>query len=113
MDLSLHDGSNYGWWYSGTRLYQVGLQPFYDGPEKKSNLVGTVIVGHGIDPSANELRPVTSSQMAFQYGGDVVASTLAPLKAEKLARQLQTGAVEEQIYRCRERFYARTLQSAG
>lgn len=113
MDLSLNDGSNYGWWYSGTRLYQVVLQPFYDGPEKKSNLVGTVIVGHGIDPSANELRPVTSSQMAFQYGGDVVASTLAPLKAEELARQLKTGSFEEQINVDGERFYARTFELAG
>src|SRR5258705_3063184 len=113
MDLSRNDGSNYGWWYSGTRLYQVVLQPFYDGPEKKSNLVGTVIVGHGIDPSANELRPVTSSQMAFEYAGNIVASTLAPLKTEELARQLKAGSFEKQINIDGERFYTRSFELAG
>ena len=85
LNLSLKDGKNSGWWYSGTQLYQVVLQPFYDGPENKSNLVGTVIVGHGIGPSANELGRITSTQMAFEYDGDVVASTLAPLKAADFA----------------------------
>jgi signal transduction histidine kinase/ActR/RegA family two-component response regulator len=113
MALSLKGSNDSRWWYSGTRLYQVVLQPFYDGVEKKSNLVGTVIVGHGIDQSANELRRVTSSQMAFEYGGSIVASTLAPLKAEDLARQLKDGPLGEQINIDGERFFARSIQLAG
>ena len=113
MDQSRKDGGNDGWWFNGSRLYQVVQQPFYDGVEKKSNLVGTVIVGHGIDPSAKEFRQVTSSQFAFDYGGKVVASTLTPLKTEDLARQLQSGKFEEQINIDGERFYARSFELAG
>src|SRR5713101_1501416 len=41
LTLSLQYGHNSGWWYSGTRLYQVVLQSFYEGPANKNNLVGT------------------------------------------------------------------------
>lgn len=113
LTLSLQYGHNSGWWYSGTRLYQVVLQPFYEGPANKNNLVGTVIVGHGIDPSANELRRITSSQMAFQYGDEVVASTLGPFKAEDFARQVKAGLSGEQIKIDGERFYASSVELAG
>src|SRR5258706_1557691 len=109
MTLSLSEGKNTGWWYSGNRLYQVVLQPFYGDQVKKKNLVGTVIVGHGIDPSANELRRITSSQMAFQYGEEVVASTLAPFKTEDFARQLRAGSLEEQVKVDGERFYTSSV----
>jgi signal transduction histidine kinase/ActR/RegA family two-component response regulator len=113
MTLSVKGRKDSGWWYSGSRLYQVVLQPFYEDPEKKKNIVGTVIVGHGIDPSANELRRITSSQMAFQYGDEVVASTLAPFKAEEFARQAQAGSLREQIKIDGERFYASSEELAG
>jgi signal transduction histidine kinase/CheY-like chemotaxis protein len=112
MTLSLSEGKSTGWWYSGSRLYQVVLQPFYEDPEKKKNQVGTVIVGHGIDPSANELRRITSSQMAFEYGDEVVASTLGPFKAEEFARKLKAGSLEEQIKIDGERFYAGSVALA-
>src|SRR5258708_32772162 len=111
--LSWKSGKSTGWWYSGTRLYQVVLQPFYDGPEKKSNLVGTVIVGHGIDAAANELRQMSSSQMAFQYGNEVVASTLAPFKALDFARQVREGSIGESLDIDGERFYAKSIELAG
>jgi hypothetical protein len=36
MNLSLNDGGNYGWWYSGTRLYWRCCKPFYDGPKRRA-----------------------------------------------------------------------------
>jgi signal transduction histidine kinase/CheY-like chemotaxis protein len=113
MTLSVTGRKDSGWWYSGSRLYQVVLQPFYEDQVKKKNLVGTVIVGHGIDPSANELRRITSSQMAFQYEHEVVASTLAPFKAEEFARQVKAGSLREQIKIDGERFYANSQELAG
>ena len=47
FDLSSKRTQRSEWWYSGTKLYQVVIQPSYDGPETKKNLVGTVIVGVG------------------------------------------------------------------
>lgn len=110
FELSNKEGQNSGWWYSGSRLYQVVLQPFYDGPDNKSNLVGTVIVGHGIDASARELRRISSSQMAFQFDKDIVASTLPLFKTNEFARQLKEGPLGEQIKIDGERFYATAVE---
>ncbi len=106
---SLKEGNSTGWWYSGTHLYQVVLQPFYDGAPTKSNLSGTVIVGRGINP-ANELDRVSSSQLAFRYGSDIVASTLSPFKEREFARQLPDGALQEQVKIDGERFFASSVQ---
>jgi HAMP domain-containing protein len=102
------EGNTTGWWYSGTHLYQVVLQPFYGGTPTKSNLAGTVIVGRGINP-ANELGRVSSSQLAFRYGSDIVASTLPPLKEREFARQLRTGAWQD-VKIDGERFLASSVE---
>jgi hypothetical protein len=61
-------GQNHWMVVWGTRLYQVVLKSFYEGTPKKSNLLGTVIVGRGIDPQATELRRLSSSHVAFRFG---------------------------------------------
>jgi signal transduction histidine kinase/CheY-like chemotaxis protein len=107
---SLKQSDTAGWWYSGKRLYQVVLQPFYDGPPAKSNLLGTVIVGRSMDPAANDLSRVSSSQVAFRYGPAIVASTLAPAKEQELARQFQAGAAEQELKVDGERFFASSVE---
>ena len=113
QDLLSHDlkqGNSTGWWYSGTRLYQVVLQPFYDDPPTSSNLSGTVIVGHGMDRSANELRRISSSHMVFRYGRDIVASTLPAFKEQDFARALRSGSSPEQINVDGQRFFASSVE---
>jgi signal transduction histidine kinase/ActR/RegA family two-component response regulator len=95
-----------GWWYSGTRLYQVVLKPVYAEAQTKGNLLGTVIVGRGIDPQATELRRVSSSHVAFRYGNDIVASTLPLFKEQQFAAQLRAGPWQEQVTLDGERFFA-------
>jgi signal transduction histidine kinase/ActR/RegA family two-component response regulator len=95
-----------GWWYSGTRLYQVVLKPVYAEAPTKGNLLGTVIVGRGIDPQATELRRVSSSHVAFRYGNDIVASTLPLFKEQQFAAQLRSGLRQEQVTLDGERFFA-------
>ena len=107
---SLKQSDTAGWWYSGKRLYQVVLQPFYDGTPAKSNLLGTVIVGRSMDPAANDLSRVSSSQVAFRYGPAIVASTLAPAKEQELARQFQAGAAEQELKVDGERFFASSVE---
>jgi signal transduction histidine kinase/ActR/RegA family two-component response regulator len=106
---SLKQGDTAGWWYSGKRLYQVVLQPFYDGPPTKSNLLGTVIVGRGIDPAANGLSRVPSSQVAFRYGPAIVASTLSPAQERDLVRQLRSDSAEQELKIDGEHFFASSV----
>jgi two-component system cell cycle sensor histidine kinase/response regulator CckA len=110
LSQALIEGRTTGWWYSGTRLYQVVLKPFYEGTPKKSNLLGTVIVGRGIDPQATELRRLSSSHVAFRYGNDVVASTLPLFKEGEFATLIQKGLVNEQVTLDGERFFASSVE---
>jgi signal transduction histidine kinase len=103
---SLREGTT-GWWYNGTRLYQIVLQPFYDGAPTKSNLLGTVIVGRGIDPA--ELARVSSSQIAFRVGSTFIASTLPPLKEHELVRLAADRPLQEQVNIDGEPFFARSV----
>lgn len=107
---SLKTNSTSGWWYSGTRLYQVVLKPYYNGDATKSNLLGTVIVGRGIDPAATELRRISSSHVAFRYGNEIVASTLPLFKQQVFAAQLGRGPWSEQVTLDGERFLVSTVE---
>jgi len=42
-------GSGPGWWFDGGHLFQVVLQPYYEDEPGKSHLLGTVVVGRGLD----------------------------------------------------------------
>lgn len=113
LGLDLEELNATGWWYSGTRLYQVVLKQFYSGAPTKSNLLGTVIVGRGIDPQATELRRVSSSNVAFRYGNDIVASTLSLFRQQELTSQLRTGPWKEQMTLDGERFFASSMVLAN
>jgi signal transduction histidine kinase/CheY-like chemotaxis protein len=110
LSHELKERNTTGWWYSGTRLYQVVLKPYYNGAPAKSNLLGTVIVGRGIDPEATELRRVSSSHVVFRYGNDIVASTLSLFKQQEFAAQLGRGPWKEQVTLDGERFFASTVE---
>jgi signal transduction histidine kinase/CheY-like chemotaxis protein len=107
---ALKERNTAGWWYSGTRLYQVVLKPFYAGTPARSNLLGTVIVGRGIDPEAMELRRVSSSHVVFRYGNDIVASTLSLFKQQEFATELRSGNWREQVTLDGERFFASSVE---
>ena len=108
---SLKEGAASGWWYSGSRLYQVVLQPFYDGVPSKANFLGTVIVGRGIDAATvGDLSRVSSSQVAFRYGNDIVATTLPVFKEQELASQLKADPSREQVRLEGERFFASSVK---
>jgi signal transduction histidine kinase/CheY-like chemotaxis protein len=111
LKRSLRNGSVGDWWYSGQRLYQVVLHPFYDGAPTKNNLLGTVVVGRGIEPTADELSRASSSQIAFRYGRTIVASTFPPSGQSELVRQLQVQALQEQLIQINgEKFLASSVE---
>jgi signal transduction histidine kinase/CheY-like chemotaxis protein len=95
-----------GWWYSGTQLYQIAIQPFYSDPSSNKVLSGLVIVGRGID--ARELRDlgkISSTQVALRYGDDIVVSTIPALNQAELADQLRDQAAPEQLRIDGERYW--------
>jgi signal transduction histidine kinase/CheY-like chemotaxis protein len=107
---SLKEGKTSGWLYSGSRLYQVVLEPFYDDAPTKNTSLGTVIVGRSIEPSVNNLKSVSSTQMVFRYGRAIVASTLSSAQGQEFARQLQDRTSQEQIQIQGERFLASSVE---
>jgi signal transduction histidine kinase/ActR/RegA family two-component response regulator len=102
---SLSNGSASAWWIDDKNVYQVVLRRFYDGPPVKSNLLGTVVVGRAMDDrAAGDLGRLSSSQIIFRYGKDVVVSTLSTLQEQEVFRQIQDQPTQEQVYIGNERF---------
>jgi signal transduction histidine kinase/CheY-like chemotaxis protein len=65
------------WWFAGGRLYQVRLQPIYFGAAGQDTLIGLLGVAHEIDAhAAQDFKNIVSSEIVFQCGVTVVASTL-------------------------------------
>jgi signal transduction histidine kinase/ActR/RegA family two-component response regulator len=108
---SANRGENAGWWFADRGLYQVVLQPFYDGTPGKKNLLGTVVVGRLIDQrAAADLGRITSSYVVFLHDGHVTVSTLPVLKEMQLAGQLHEHLTTAQVDIGGERFYASSVQ---
>src|SRR5713226_7061848 len=99
LHRSLSSGSASAWWINDKNVYQVVLQHFYNGPPAESNLLGTVVVGRSTDArAASDLGRISSSQIIFRYGKDVVVSTLSALQEQEVGRQIQDQPTGEQVY---------------
>jgi len=94
------------WWYSGARLYQVAIQPFYGDPPSNKVISGVVIAGRGIGTQElSDLGGISSTQVALRYGDNIVVSTIPALKRVELADQLRDQAAPEQIQIDEERYW--------
>lgn len=107
---SLIEQSNTGWWFSGSNLYQVVLQPFYEDLGRKRKFTGTIVVGRVIDSvRARDLGRIASSHLIFRYGGRIALSTFSPLTEATLASELQGGATPEEWQIDGERFFTSSI----
>jgi len=110
VSRSVDHGETSSWWFSNRGLYQVVLQPYYDGAPKRA-LLGTVVVGRWIDArSAGDFGRIASTEVVFRHGGEVAVSSLPSLKEAELARQLHGRLVTTQLFLDKERFFARSLE---
>src|SRR5229473_3534871 len=110
---SLGQGNTFAWWINNRIVYQVVLQRFYDGPPIKSNLQGVVVVGRSMDTrAAGEFSRISSSQIIFRYGRDVVVSSLSALQEQEALGQIQDQPSQEQVYLGSERFLTSSLDLA-
>jgi signal transduction histidine kinase/ActR/RegA family two-component response regulator len=111
---SLRRGVSSDWWFTRGTLYQVVLQPvqrqvapadrpsdtMIAGPRRQASQdlqSGTVIVGREVGYAAvHDMGRMSSSKLAFSYGGDIVASTLTPLDEHELGQRIQGLASQGQ-----------------
>ena len=111
LHRSLSEKATSGWWYDGQHLYQVVLQPFYDGQPLHARFLGTVIVGREIDASAaSDLARISSSQVVFRFGPEIVVSTLPALKAHELEEQTLNQPVSQEVRLGNGHFFASSVE---
>lgn len=103
-----------GWWVSGTQLYHVVLHPVVATPGQGGQPLGTVVVGREIDAGVvSELRRISSSEVAFRNGNQIIASTFSPLEESELQRQAPSGNVPEQIQIDGQKYFASSFSLNG
>src|SRR5260370_17871737 len=103
----LKEGARTAWWYTGSRLYQVALQPFYEDAPVKRGLQGTVVVGREVDARVvGDLSRITSSHIVLRYGDDFMIGSLSPLQAPELAHQFSAPPPPVQVPLRRENFFS-------
>jgi signal transduction histidine kinase len=90
---SLDRSESKDWWFDGGHLYEVWIQPIYFGSPSQNMTIGLLAVGHEVNPrAAREFASVASSEVAFNFEGAPVASTLSPALQSELARQISEHA---------------------
>ena len=64
------------WWLVNGHLYEVFLQPIYFGVPSNRHVLGLLGLGYEIDDQvAGEIGKIAASQVAFEYGGEIIASS--------------------------------------
>jgi signal transduction histidine kinase/CheY-like chemotaxis protein len=90
---SLDRSESKDWWYGGGHLYEIWIQPVYFGSTVQNMTVGLLGVGHEVNQrAAMEFASVASSEVAFNYEGAPVASTLTPALQSELAQRFREHA---------------------
>ena len=90
---SLNEEDFSHWWFGAHHLYQTFVQPVYFGSKTEGRLLGFLIIGYEInDRLAREVSKVSSSQVTFSYGDEIVATTLSPIQSRSSAFDALSGS---------------------
>lgn len=109
LSRSLRERARKAWWYDGSDLYEVVMQPIYTTAQSHTR-AGTVVVGYQIGTATvDELRETSSTQAAFRYGNDVVVSTLPPLRDQEFGAEMASNPDRSQVTLHGELFLANTV----
>ena len=112
VSRSITRGESSSWWFSGTSLYQVVLQPFFDNSSRK-NLLGFVVVGRLVNErAAADLSRITSSDIIFREAGKVTVSTLPLFKEAEFSRDFHREFVPTELVLGNERYHASAVELA-
>ena len=112
---SLGRSESKDWWFGGGHLYEVWIQPIYFGSPSENLTVGLLAVGYEVNQrAAGEFASVASSEVAFNFEGAPVASTLSPALQSELARRIRELANRpagdaQEIHLGSEHYLAKTV----
>ncbi|HXY26640.1 MAG TPA: ATP-binding protein [Candidatus Acidoferrum sp.] len=104
------------WWLESGRLFEVWIQPIYFGEASENAITGYLAVGYEInDRRAQDFRNVSSSEIVFQTGGQIIAGTLGAADRMKLrnanaAGSLPASAAPRELDFGGERFLMTTIR---
>jgi signal transduction histidine kinase len=74
------------WWFEGGRLYEVYLQPV--SRIAVQDFLGVLVMGYAVDERvAATAKRLTSSEVAFRYGQEVVATSLTASQQQELSQK--------------------------
>jgi signal transduction histidine kinase/CheY-like chemotaxis protein len=116
---SLDRSESKDWWFGGGHLYEVWIQPIYFGPAAQNTTVGLLAVGHEVNQrAAIEFASVASGEVAFNYEGEPVASTLPLALQSELAQRFREHAhwptsEPQEVQLGEERYLAKTVTLSG
>ena len=115
---SLAEETSSHWWFDAHHLYQAFIQPIYFGSKADGRMLGFLVEGYAIDDRlARQVSKVAASQVAFSYGGEVVATTLTPEQMQSASvKNLVAGSVQGEPHDIdvgNERFLATSLLLSG
>jgi signal transduction histidine kinase len=115
MRRSLAKAESQDWWFGGGRLFEVFLQPIYFGSPDDNAPVGMLAVGYSVDQRvAEDVSRVASSNVAFRYQNNLVASTVPAAQREEFTARVEKLAAEdaqpEEIQLGPERFLATSVR---
>ncbi|MGB6667806.1 MAG: ATP-binding protein [Candidatus Acidiferrum sp.] len=107
---SLKEDSRVGWWFGNGHLFQVVLEPYYEGEPRKGHALGMAIVGRELDVrGATELARISSSSIVFRQADDVIISTFSLANEQELVPQFRDRPTAENFQIGNERFFASSL----
>jgi len=87
---SLDRGESRDWWFNGSRLYEVWIQPIYFGTPSQDTAIGLLALGHEVDEhAARDFGNIAASEVAFNFGYVPVASTFSAAKQAELSRYIR------------------------
>ena len=88
LTATLEQGRSRDWWLGSGRLYEVYLQPIYNGDPEYGVLLGILAAGFAVDEGyAADIAEITSSDVALRYGQTTVASSLSGALQQELSAQ--------------------------
>lgn len=112
---SLDRSESKDWWFGNGHLYEIWIQPIYFGPVAQETSVGLLAVGHEVNQrAAIAFASVASGEVAFNYEGAPVASTLTPTVQAQLAQRFRERAhglssEAQEVQLGSERYLAKTV----